>query len=121
MNTMLKSITIAIGFVFAASGAWANDKKPSQANDYPTQTKVLYVLQCMDVNGKSPEILQKCSCGIDAIASQLPFSTYETAEIGMQMTGVPGVRAAALRQTTTVIDAIDKLRKAQADSNLRCF
>jgi hypothetical protein len=88
---------------------------------YPTQTKVEYVLQCMEVNGKSPEMLQKCSCGIDTIEAELPFDTYEMADTGLQLAGVPGNRAAAMRSVNTVKDAIEALHKAQADSNLKCF
>jgi len=111
-------LAILIGSTIAANAA---EKKLKQETVYPTQTKVEFVLQCMEANGKSPENLQRCSCGIDVIASMLPYDTYESAETGLQMTNVPGNRAAAMRQTSTVIDAIDKLRKAQAESNLRCF
>ena len=122
---MTKSIMTAMvaGMVVLATsfGAFAAEKKIKAENPYPTQTKVQYVLQCLDANGRSPENLQRCSCGIDVIASLVSYDLYETAETGLQMTGVPGTRAAAMRQTTTVIDAIDTLRKAQAESNLRCF
>ena len=118
----VKVVLIATTFLIAAGTAMAADqKKLVKRTDFPTQARVEYVLQCMAVNGKSPEYLQKCSCGIDVIASMLSYDVYETADTGLQMTNVPGVRAAAMRQTTTVIDAIDKLRKAQAESNLRCF
>ena len=108
---------------FGATAATSNTtpEPGKKATAYPTTTKVIYVLQCMEANGKSPEMLTRCSCGIDAIEAVLPFEAYEMAETGLQMVGVPGNRAAALRQTTTVIDSIDRLRKAQADSNLKCF
>ncbi len=121
MKTVTLRLLATMGILLAAGHAFAAEKKLTRETVYPTQARVIYVLQCMDANGKSPEFLQKCSCGIDVIASLIPYDTYETADTGLQMTNVPGVRAAALRQTTTVIDAIDKLRKAQAESNLRCF
>ena len=117
----LRAAGLLIAVAAFSTGADAADKKAKIVAEYPTQAKVQYVLQCMDVNGRSPEMLQRCSCGIDTIAAQLPYDVYETADTGLQMTNVPGTRAAAMRQTTTVIDAIDKLRKAQAESNLRCF
>lgn len=119
----MRLLSLAVGAMALCtivSGAIAagNDVKKVP---YPTQTKVKYVLQCMQVNGKTPEMLQKCSCGIDAIEDTLPFDTYEMADTGLQLAGVPGNRAAALRNVNTVKDAIDALRKAQAASNLKCF
>lgn len=119
----MRLISLAVGALSlctVVSGAFAagNDVKTVL---YPTQTKVQYVLQCMQANGKTPEMLQKCSCGIDAIEASLPFDVYEMADTGLQLAGVAGNRAAALRNVNTVKDAIDALRKAQAASNLKCF
>ena len=122
MSKLMPKMAMVAGVsLVMASGALAADGKPAKSPGYPTRARVEYVLQCMEANGRTPEFLQKCSCGIDVIASLLPYDVYETADTGLQMTGVPGTRSASLRQTTTVIDAIDRLRKAQAESNLRCF
>ena len=106
---------------FAMTLGAASAKPTVKHEPYPTQTKVQYVLQCMEVNGKTPEMLQKCSCGIDTIESELPFDTYEMADTGLQLANAPGARAAQLRSVNTVKDAVQALRRAQADSNLKCF
>lgn len=117
----MSTLTAAALAIFAVSLGGASAKDSPKHEPYPTETKVKYVLQCMEVNGKTPEMLQKCSCGIDAIEASLPFETYEMADTGLQLAGVPGGRAAALRSVNTVKDAIQALRRAQAESNLKCF
>ena len=45
-------------------------------NDYPTTARADYVFGCMKANGETQEILQKCSCSIDVIASLIPYDRY---------------------------------------------
>src|SRR5690554_1270063 len=56
------------------------------ANDYPTESRVDYVLGCMAANGNSYLTMQKCSCSIDVIAEHLSYETYEQVAtvLGMQ-------------------------------------
>ena len=88
---------------------------------YTTAVKMEYVLGCMASNGQTPEMLQRCSCSIDAIAASLPYDTYETAETVMRMESVPGQQAAALRSVPQMKDAVDQLRRSQAAANQKCF
>jgi hypothetical protein len=63
----------------------------------------------------------KCACQIDAIAGELPYSTYEEAEtaLSLQVTGVGG-RTGLVRDPPPIKAAIESLRRAQADANLQC-
>jgi hypothetical protein len=121
MKKLICGVVMLTFLMVVSVVAEAKEHLAKPESTFPTRARIEYVLQCMEANGKSPEMLDRCSCGIDVIALMIPYDTYETADTGLQMTNVPGNRAAAMRQTTTVIDAIDKLRKAQAESNLRCF
>lgn len=64
------------------------------ANDYPTQDRVEYVLNCLQELGRNTmDDLQTCSCRIDKIASQMPYETYNyaiTYERNKRMTGEKG-------------------------------
>ena len=42
------------------------------AEDYPTETVVDYVLGCMRSNGQSRQVLERCSCSKDVLASLSP-------------------------------------------------
>jgi hypothetical protein len=107
----------------AAPSAPAPAPAPAPANDYPTAARADYVLGCMAANGNTREALMKCSCSIDAIAKQLPYQRYELAEtaLSMQAGGGVGGRVGLFRDPPEIKQAIEDLRRAQADANLECF
>lgn len=50
------------------------------ANDYPTDERVLYVLNCLqELDRYSLDDLQTCACRIDSIASDISFEDYNYA------------------------------------------
>jgi hypothetical protein len=108
-----------------APDAPAAPPAPAQApaNDYPTAARADYVLGCMAANGNTREALMKCSCSIDAIARQLPYQRYEMAEtaLSLQAGGGVGGRVGLFRDPPEIKQAIEDLRRAQADANLECF
>ena len=90
-------------------------------NDYPTSARAEYVFGCMKANGESPRILEQCSCSIDIIASLLPYDGYVSAETVMRMSQVPGMLGNQFRSTEKARNALDALRRAQAEAEVRCF
>ena len=106
--------------VFAACAA-NTLARADDLNDYPTSARVDYVFGCMKANGETQVSLQKCSCSIDIIASLLPYDRYVTAETVMSMSQVPGVLGGEFRSTDTARTAIEDLRRAQAEAEVRCF
>lgn len=92
------------------------------AHDYPTAVRADYVLGCMASNGNTRVALEKCACSIDAIAEQLPFSRYEEAETALRMQAAPmGERGAIFRDPPEIRQAVEALRRAQAEATLQCF
>lgn len=92
------------------------------AGDYPTAARADYVLGCMASNGNTRLALEKCSCAIDAIAEQLPFTRYEEAETALRMQAAPlGERGAIFRDPPEIRRVLEELRQAQAEATLRCF
>jgi hypothetical protein len=96
---------------------------PAQAHNYPTAALADYVFGCMAANGQSPEALEKCSCSIDVIASIIPYQEYEAGETVLRMRQVKGggEKMALFQDTTIAKDAVDRLRRAQIEAELRCF
>jgi hypothetical protein len=93
-------------------------------NDYPTSTRVDYVIGCMAANNNTHEAMLKCSCAIDVIASLMPYADYEKAETALSMQaggGVGGDRIGLFREPPQVKAVIEELRKSQAEANLQCF
>jgi hypothetical protein len=89
--------------------------------DYPTAVRADYVIGCLASNGFKHELLGKCACGIDTIADMMPYDDYEKADtiLRMQQGGL-GDRGAMFRDTPVAKDEVEKLRRAQAEVNLRC-
>ena len=90
-------------------------------NDYPTAARADYVFGCMKVNGETRQSLDKCSCSIDIIASIMPYENYVAAESFMSMGQVAGEKGVLFRTSEPAHKAMDALRRAQAEAEVRCF
>jgi len=95
--------------------------RAADLNDYPTSARVDYVFACMKANGETQVSLQKCSCSIDVIASLLSYDRYVTAQTVLSMSQVPGNLGAEFRSTEIARAALEDLRRAQAEAEVRCF
>ena len=107
-------VAALLGCVGAASAA-------TQGNDYPTEAVADYVFGCLKANGETREALAACSCSIDVVASILPFERYEEASAFLSMQQTHGEAAALFRDTAESKAAIQDLRRAQAEGEVRCF
>jgi hypothetical protein len=90
-------------------------------NDYPTAVRVDYVFACMKANGETRQALEQCSCSVDVIASILPYDRYIAAETVLSVAQVPGNLGGQFRTTEQAKTAVDDLRRAQAEAEVRCF
>ena len=90
-------------------------------NDYPTTARVDYVFGCMKANGETRRVVEQCSCSIDVIASVLPYDRYVSAETVLSMSQVQGNLGGQFRSTEIARTAVDDLRRAQAEAEVRCF
>ena len=117
LRTFLGSGAILTALIIvAAPRAIADD-----LNDYPTAARADYVFGCMKANGETQEILQKCSCSIDVIASLIPYDRYVTTETILSMSQVTGPVGSEFRSTETAKLALQEFRRAQAEAEVRCF
>jgi hypothetical protein len=93
------------------------------AHDYPTADLADYVFACMASNGQTRQALEQCSCSIDVIASIVPHAAYEQAATVLSMRQVRGggEKMQVFSQTAWAREAVDQLRRAQIEAELRCF
>jgi hypothetical protein len=108
-------------FALLAVAAIAYSVPAKAASDYPTSTLAEYVYGCMKANGENRDILQRCSCSIDVIASVVSYPHYEAAETYKQMGLVPGENGALFRENAPAKAATTELKRAQAEADIRCF
>jgi hypothetical protein len=119
MTRVIVSVGLGAMLLFACG---ANSKGHAvELNDYPTSARVDYVFGCMKANGETQVSLQKCSCSIDIIALLLPYDRYVAAETVLSMAQVPGNLGGEFRSTDIARSAVEDLRRAQAEAEVRCF
>jgi succinate dehydrogenase/fumarate reductase flavoprotein subunit len=93
----------------------------ARQNDYPTDAIADYVFGCMAANGQTHQMLEKCSCSIDLIASILPYDRYVEAETVLRMRQISGEKSAIFKTEPHLRAAVADLKRAQAESEIRCF
>ena len=109
-------VTALILLTTTAIAASAED-----VNDYPTAARVEYVFGCLKANGETRQVIEQCSCSIDVIASLVPYERYVTAETVLSMSQVRGNLGTQFRTSEQATSALNNLRRAQAEAEVRCF
>src|ERR1700732_2692736 len=118
LRTVLRLSIAVLAITLAVAAARA---KAEDLNDYPTSARADYVFGCMKANGETQELLQKCSCSIDVIASIIPYDHYVAAETIISMSQVTGPVGSEFRSTEPAKIALQEFRRAQAEAEIRCF
>jgi len=92
------------------------------ANDFPTATRVEFVLECMrDHKGGNFELLNKCSCVIDRLAEQYTLDDFVEAQTMAKAVTIAGDRGAALRDNDEAQKAARQYRAKQKAAADACF
>jgi hypothetical protein len=117
LRGLRRSSAMLAALIFAA----APYARADDLNDYPTSARADYVFGCMKANGETQELLQKCSCSVDVIASIIPYDRYVAAETIMSMSQVTGPVGSEFRSTEQAKAAMQEFRRAQAEAEIRCF
>jgi hypothetical protein len=95
--------------------------RAEEVNDYPTSARAEYVFGCLKANGETRQAIEQCSCSIDVIASLVPYERYVTAETVLSMSQVRGNLGGQFRTSEQASGALNELRRAQAEAEVRCF
>ena len=126
LGTTARAGALAAAMAALAGGAGAQPASPgtpatSRAADYPTVAVADYVMGCMAANGEGRDTLERCACSIDVIGTLLPYEAYEEAETFLSLGLVTGERGVLFRTSEASKEAVDRLREAQIEAELRCF
>jgi hypothetical protein len=95
--------------------------RAEDANDYPTSARAEYVFGCLKANGETRQAIEQCSCSIDVVSSLVPYDRYVTAETVLSMSQVRGNLGGQFRTSEQAASALNDLRRAQAEAEVRCF
>jgi hypothetical protein len=106
---------LAVAAIAAAAGA-------AHAHDYPTSERVIYVEACMrDHPGAHYEMLNKCSCMLDAIAQSVPYDDYVEMSTATNANSIGGERGSYIRDVPMLQEQIKKYKALQAQAQKSCF
>ena len=107
--------TLAAVAIAASAGA-------AHAHDYPTSERVIYVEACMrDHPGAHYEMLNKCSCVLDAIAQAVPYDDYVEMSTAANANSIGGERGSYIRDVPMLQEQIKKYKALQTQAQKSCF
>ncbi len=115
---------MALPFLFRRLTAIAAAVLPlaALAHDYPTADRVVYVQACMrDHPGPHYEMLNKCSCALDALARDVPFEDFVEMNTATNANTIGGERGSYIRDVETLQKDIRKYRQLQLQAKKGCF
>ena len=123
MNTASSSplrVLVPAAAALLVTGAFAAPARA--ANDYPTLDRVVYVEACMAQHpGPRYEMLSKCSCALDKLASEVSFSDFETMATATNANSIGGERGSEMRDSEAMQNEIKRFRTLQAKAKQSCF
>ena len=114
MNPMITRLSFAL--LGLAAGL------PALAHDYPTVDRVLYVQDCMNSHpGPYYEMVNKCSCALDALAREVPFDDYTSMMTVTRAMSIGGERGNTIRDTEPLQAQAKRYRELQSKAQSGCF
>ena len=97
-----------------AASAWAND--------FPTVERVLYVQECMRAHpGPNYEMVNKCACALDALATTVKFEDYVTMATASNANSIGGERGGYIRDSESLQVLIKRYRELQSRAKNSCY
>jgi hypothetical protein len=92
------------------------------ANDFPTAERVIYVQDCIKNNpGPHFEMINKCSCALDALAREVKYDDYVTMNTIVNAMSIGGERGNDLRDNETLKPQVKRFRDLQAQAHKSCL
>ncbi|OKO82670.1 hypothetical protein [Bradyrhizobium sp. NAS96.2] len=121
LRPIVAVLAVFLAVLLAVLAGTTVSVRAQEINDYPTSARAEYVFGCMKANGESRQSIEQCSCSIDVVASIIPYDRYVTAETVLSMAQVRGNLGGQFRSSEQAANALNDLRRAQAEAEVRCF
>ena len=130
-KVLLRYLALSLILPFSlCQPAWAAKNKKAEsaakeptvlANDFPTQARVEYVMQCMAEHGGSNlDNMYHCVCAIDRIAGLISFQDYSESLTFTYMFDTPGDKGGEFRDPPKSKELRDRLKGAKKAAE-SCF
>ena len=119
-------LTLLLSSLMSACSSTVEQPSPEQdeklVNDFPTQDRVEYVLQCVEKEGGLKyETLYPCICKIDKIAEKMSFAEYTEARTFTFLRRTPGEKGGVFRDPPQAKELRQRLKDAEKYADSNCF
>ena len=95
---------------------------PSMAYEYPTDTTIHYVLECMAaLGGQTDQNLYTCSCRYDSIREVLSFDDYSDGRTYERNKAMPGKKGGFFRDNERGEELYNVLVKLREQADEQCI
>lgn len=131
MITKQKSTFLSVSLVLLLSACAATPEQPAApevaaaaqpVNDFPTQDRVEYVLECVaKKGGLKYETLYPCICKIDKIAEKMQYHEFAEAKTFTYLRKTPGDQGGIFRDPPQAKELRNKLKDAEQYADSKCF
>ncbi len=99
----------------------ASTPEQKLVNDFSTQTRVEYVLECMNQRGgQSYQFFYPCVCSVDKIATLMTDEEYTQAQTYSRFRSLPGERGSVFRDPPKSRDLRKRLEEAKSLAAKAC-
>jgi len=117
----LLSTALLFTFAFADTTPVAS-QNTKKVNDYPTQARVEFVLQCMNKYGKKNNYntMYACVCAADKVAETIPYKSFVATSTLAFMINTPGEKGGIFRDAPGGRKAIRAFKKFLKDTEKSC-
>ena len=115
---MIRALILAVPLTAALAAPGA---RAQAVNDFPTNARAEYVFACMATNGENREMLDRCSCSIDQIATVLPYDDYVTLDTYQRGQNAAGERPEVLREGSIARESRSQLASIKAKAADSCL
>ena len=95
---------------------------PSMAYEYPTDTTIHYVFECMAaLGGQTDQNLYTCSCRYDSIREVLSFDDYSDGKTYERNVSMPGEKGGFFRDNERGEELYNDLVKVREQADEQCI
>ncbi|MDM0111833.1 hypothetical protein QTI66_06700 [Variovorax sp. J22R133] len=116
LPTLLALSALSMSALAAAPAARA------PVNDFPTVDRVLYVQECMRAHpGPQFEMINKCSCTLDALATTVKYNEYVTMSTIVKAMTIGGERGGAIRDVPSYEPQVKRYKEQVSKAEKGCF
>ncbi len=94
-----------------------------QTNDFPTQDRVEFFLECVAQHGGEfrYEVVYPCICSVDKLASKITYQEYTEAKTFTYLRSTPGEKGGIFRDPPKAKQLRKQLKEAKKYAEQSCF